>query len=66
MIAAGFTRPGLQCVRCGEAFSLFLARPDAKKVEELSDPFRAKCPLCGHEAIYPKSQIGTLAVVDDR
>lgn len=59
-MSVGFTRPGLQCQNCQKPFSLFLARPDAKKVGELSDPFPAKCPLCGHEAIYPKSEIGTL------
>jgi hypothetical protein len=63
MSAAGFTRPGLLCVQCGEAFSLFLARPDAKRIEELPDPFQATCPECEHEATYRKSEIQILVAV---
>jgi hypothetical protein len=64
--AMTFSRPGLACVRCGEPFSLFLARPDARKVEELPDPFQAICPFCKEEATYPKSSIQILVAVGPR
>jgi DNA-directed RNA polymerase subunit RPC12/RpoP len=60
-----FKRPGLACEKCGEPFSLFLAT-EGKKLEELPDPFQAKCPRCGHEATYPKSSIQTLVAVGGR
>jgi len=66
MSSIGFNRPGLSCQRCGEPFSLFAVRPDVRKVEELPEPFPARCPLCGHKATYLRSQIGILSVVDNR
>jgi hypothetical protein len=62
----GFTRPGVECSHCGEPFALFLATRDVKKVGELPDPFRAKCPRCQTEATYPRSAIEILAAVSDR
>ena len=61
--AAGFKRPGVACQKCGAPFSLFLGVALYRSVEKLPDPFSAKCPECGHEATYPKSQIGILVVV---
>lgn len=66
MTAAGFKRPGLECVDCHEPFALFLARPDVRKIEELPDPFEAKCPYCQKEATYPRSAIGVLVAVGDQ
>ena len=62
MSSAGFTRPGLNCRHedCRKNFSLFQARPDVGKVEELPDPFPAKCPRCEREATYTKADIGIL------
>ena len=57
---AGFKRPGLECVHCHEAFFLFLAVKNLVRIEDLSDPFLAKCPMCDHEATYPKSAIHIL------
>ncbi len=61
--SAGFKRPGAACENCSEPFSLFLAVEDFESVEQLPDPFLAKCPACGHEAEYAKSVIGVLASV---
>ena len=61
--SAGFKRPGAACVNCNEPFSLFLAVKDFRSIEKLLDPFQARCPMCGHEADYPKSAIGILASV---
>lgn len=66
MSSSGFIRPGLACVNCGEPFALFLAVEGLVKVEELPDPFPAKCPLCGHQATYPKSAIGVLVAQGNR
>lgn len=66
MSAAGFKRPGLACEKCGAAFSLFEGTEKHRSVEGLPDPFRAKCPECGHEATYPKSSIGILVAVGPR
>jgi hypothetical protein len=66
MSTLGFNRPGLECEHCGEPFSLFLGVPNLRKVEELPDPFEARCPLCGHEANYQRSAIGNLVVVGSR
>lgn len=61
MSKAGFTTPGLQCEQCGIPFALSLAGIlGRRQVERLPDPFEIVCPLCGHEAIYPKSAIQTL------
>ena len=57
-----FYRPGVVCVRCREEFSVFLARPDFRNLDEVPDPFHATCPLCEHEATYPKSSIYILVV----
>ena len=65
MSATGFSRPGLSCEPCGKPFSLFLATSGAK-VNELPDPFEAKCPECGQVATYPKSAIQNLVVVGPR
>ena len=58
--SAGFKRPGLACVQCGLPFALTLAVQPMELVEKLPDPFVARCPLCQHEATYPKSAIRTL------
>lgn len=66
MSSASFKRPGIKCEKCGMPFPLFLGMPDPPiKIEKLPDPFRAKCYLCSHEAIYPKSAIRTLATEGD-
>jgi hypothetical protein len=64
MSVAGYTRPGLLCVQCGEPFTLSLVRPDARRVKDLSDPFQATCPECAHEATYRKSDIQIMVPVD--
>ena len=64
MTSVGFTRPGLQCVQCGEPFTLSRARPDAECIENLSDPFQATCPECEYEAAYQKSAIQIMVPVD--
>lgn len=64
MSPTGFTRPGLLCVQCGEPFTLSLVRPDAREIEDLSDPFHARCPECDREAIYRKSDIQIMIPVD--
>jgi DNA-directed RNA polymerase subunit RPC12/RpoP len=64
MSAVGFTRPGLLCVQCGEPFTLSRTRPDASRIEDLSDPFQAACPECAHEAAYRKSAIQLMLPVD--
>jgi hypothetical protein len=61
--SAGLKRPGVTCGNCNGPFSLFLAVQDMVSVERLTDPFDAKCPLCGHQASYPKSSIGILVAV---
>ena len=66
MNAAGFKRPGVKCLNCQEAFALFLGIDEMVSVENLTDPFDAKCPLCGHRATYPKSAIGILAALGDQ
>jgi hypothetical protein len=63
VLPLGLSRGGLACVNCGYAFPLFFAVENFDSVETLADPFRAKCPDCDHEAIYPKSAIGILASV---
>jgi hypothetical protein len=64
MSSAGFKRPGLKCVKCGLPFALSLTGAiSAKDVENLPDPFRAKCPMCQHEDTYPKSAIQILVAV---
>jgi hypothetical protein len=60
MSAIGFNRPGLACEHCGEPFALFPARPDAKKAEELPNPFDATCPFCEAEAAYGPTDFGML------
>ena len=64
MSLAGFTRPGLLCVQCGEPFTLSRARPDASRVEDLPDPFQATCPECNHEATYRQIAIQIMVPVD--
>ena len=64
MSVSNFTRPGLLCVQCGKPFTLSRARPDARTVEDLSDPFQATCPECEHEATYRQSNIQIMAPVD--
>jgi hypothetical protein len=64
--ASGFKRPGVECSHCGESFALFSATAKIVKVEDLADPFPAKCPLCGQTANYPKTAIGTLAAVGNQ
>jgi hypothetical protein len=61
--AAGFKRAGLKCVNCGLPFALRLAARPPVPVAKLPDPFPAKCPMCQHEATYPKSAIVVLAAV---
>ncbi len=64
MSSAGFKRPGLKCEKCGLPFALSLIGAiGAKEVERLPDPFQAKCPMCQHEATYPKSAIQILVGV---
>jgi hypothetical protein len=65
MSSAGFTRPGLKCDHCGLPFALSLGAGviGSREVEKLPDPFQAKCPLCEHEATYPKSSISVLVAV---
>jgi len=64
MSSAGFTRPGLLCVLCGEPFTLSRVRPDVSRVEDLSDPFQATCPECDHQASYRRSNIQIMIPVD--
>ena len=64
MSANGFTRPGLLCMQCSEPFTLSRARPDATRVEYLSDPFQATCPECDREATYRQSDIQIMVAVD--
>ena len=64
MSSAGFTRPGLLCVLCGEPFTLSRVRPDVSRVEDLSDPFQATCRECDQQAIYRKSDIPIIVPVD--
>jgi hypothetical protein len=66
MSAVGFNRPGLACEHCGEPFALFPARPDAKKAEELPNPFDATCPFCETEAAYGPTDFGMLVAVGPR
>ena len=66
MSAIGFNRPGLACEHCGEPFALFPARPDAKKAEELPNPFDATCPFCETEAAYGPTDFGKLVPVGPR
>ena len=61
--AAGFKRPGLECVHCQKPFAVLLGVPPAQKDEERPDPFRAMCPHCYREGKYPRSAIGTVAAV---
>jgi DNA-directed RNA polymerase subunit RPC12/RpoP len=64
MGVVGYTRPGLLCVQCGEPFTLSHARPDVSRIDELSNPFKAACPECAHEAPYQKSSIQIMVPVD--
>ena len=61
--SAGYKQFGAACENCSEPFSLSLAVKDFKSVEQLPDPFLAKCPVCGHEAEYAKSVMGIFASV---
>ena len=47
--------PGLICERCEEPFALNMVARGMVALENLSDPFLAKCPECGHNASYPKT-----------
>lgn len=58
--AEGFQTPGLTCDGCGMPFALSFGLPPMPAVKSLSDPFQATCPLCQHQATYPKSAIQTL------
>ena len=62
MNSPGFTRPSLNCKleECQKDFLLFQARSDVEEVEELPDPFPAKCTHCEREATYTKAEIGVL------
>jgi hypothetical protein len=53
-------RPGVNCERCGDGMPLFLAVDNFETVEKLADLFSAKCPLCDHQGMYPKSAIQIL------
>ena len=53
-IKPGDVGPGFVCEKCG------VPSPIANDIADLSDPFRAKCPKCGHVGQYQKSQIQTL------
>jgi hypothetical protein len=64
MSVAGFTRPGLWCVQCGEPFTLSRAQPKAGRIDDLPNPFQAACPECAHEAAYLKSDIQIMVPVD--
>jgi hypothetical protein len=67
MSSAGFTRPGIKCEHCGLPFSLSLTGAiGAREVKRLPDPFEAKCPMCDHTAMYPKSSIQALVAVGPR
>ncbi len=66
-MSAGFKRPVLHCEGCGEVFSVFSGQKKAPySVELLPDPFPAICPLCSHQATYPKSSIHILVGVGAR
>lgn len=62
MSGSGFIRPGLQCEHCGLPFALSLGAGvfGARDVENLPDPFEAKCPMCQRVAMYSKSVIAPL------
>lgn len=65
MSKAGFTTPGLQCEHCGLPFSLSLTGAVGRiGIERLPDPFPKTCPMCKHEATYPKSAILALVAVN--
>jgi hypothetical protein len=59
MSGAGFVRPGLRCEKCGLPFALSLVADvfSERDLKKLSDPFEARCPMCKHQATYPKSSI---------
>ena len=64
MTETGYVRPGLLCAQCGEPFTLTRARPDATRIEDLSDPFQATCPECNGEAAYRHSDVQNMIAVD--
>jgi len=55
--------PSLKCERCDEVFVLNMMALHAP-LEDLPDPFLAKCSECGHNATYPKAAMQ--AFVDKR
>ena len=61
-----FKRQGLSCAECGAPFALSPNLLQVESIQKLSDPFRAKCPECGHEATYPKSAIQILVAVGNQ
>lgn len=63
-LRAGYIRPGLLCVQCGEPFTLSHARLDASNVEDLSDPFQAMCPECNGEGFYRHSDIQIMVAIN--
>jgi hypothetical protein len=67
MSSTGFERPGLKCEHCDLPFALSLTGAVTRKdIENLPDPFEAKCPICDQVATYPKSSIQTLVSVGPR
>ncbi len=66
-VTPGKTYPGVECRKCGNpiAFLGLVPEDDGGQMEPLdpSDPpetFRVKCPNCGHEASYQRSEIRSL------
>ncbi len=63
----GKTYPGVECRNCGNPIAFFgLVPEDEHGQAEPLDPnhppesIRAKCPNCGHEASYQRSEIRSL------
>jgi Zn finger protein HypA/HybF involved in hydrogenase expression len=64
MAIVEYIRPGLLCRECGEPFTLSFARPDAVTIEDLIDPFQARCPECESESVYQKCDIRLMIPVN--
>lgn len=65
MSAAGFKRPGVECLSCHEPFALAVGvkAMNAEELAKIPDPFSATCPHCGQENQYPRESIGLLVAV---
>ena len=53
-------------INCGLPFALSLLLPPMAAAERLPDPFEAECPICHHQATYPKSAIRILVATRRR